>query len=210
MFSRTGLGAPDGRQGTDEVRWPCEPLVAASMFRAGTWYHTVCHVEGGGPSTTVESVRPEISFAGPTSFAGCTPEAIAPLDDGVLVLTRCGDADALLAYTARELPDIVVTDIRMPPTHTDEGLRERYHYLWDYQRRQHLVKAWHIEGVSEAHTDDVSGKSLPAMELAGFVIQATMPATIRALNLPNLPGWWPKAANTATSGSETAAPTPAS
>ncbi|MCB9597492.1 MAG: hypothetical protein H6719_32525 [Sandaracinaceae bacterium] len=92
MFSRTGLGAPDGRQGTDEVRWPCEPLVAASMFRAGTWYHTVCHVEGGGPSTTVESVRPEISFAGPTSFAGCTPEAIAPLDDGALVLTRCGDA----------------------------------------------------------------------------------------------------------------------
>lgn len=97
-----------------------------------------------------------------------------------------------------------------PDPNTDEGLRERYHYLWDYQRRQHLVKAWHIEGVSEAHTDDVSGKSLPAMELAGFVIQATMPATIRALNLPNLPGWWPKAANTATSGSETAAPTPAS
>ena len=39
------------------------------------------------------------------------------------VVAAVGDADALLAYTARELPDIVVTDIRMPPTHTDEGLR---------------------------------------------------------------------------------------
>ena len=39
------------------------------------------------------------------------------------VVAAVGDADALLAYTASELPDIVVTDIRMPPTHTDEGLR---------------------------------------------------------------------------------------
>ena len=36
---------------------------------------------------------------------------------------RGEDADALLAYTARHQPDVVVTDIRMPPTHTDEGLR---------------------------------------------------------------------------------------
>jgi DNA-binding NarL/FixJ family response regulator len=34
-----------------------------------------------------------------------------------------GDADALLAFVARHRPDLVVTDIRMPPTHTDEGLR---------------------------------------------------------------------------------------
>nr|WP_206422806.1 response regulator transcription factor [Nocardioides pantholopis] len=39
------------------------------------------------------------------------------------VVAAVSDAEALLAYVARELPDVVVTDIRMPPTHTDEGLR---------------------------------------------------------------------------------------
>jgi DNA-binding NarL/FixJ family response regulator len=42
---------------------------------------------------------------------------------GHQVVAAVPDADALLAYVARELPDLVVTDIRMPPTHTDEGLR---------------------------------------------------------------------------------------
>ncbi|WP_053208166.1 response regulator transcription factor [Jiangella muralis] len=42
---------------------------------------------------------------------------------GHQLLAAVADADALLAYTARHVPDVVVTDIRMPPTHTDEGLR---------------------------------------------------------------------------------------
>jgi DNA-binding NarL/FixJ family response regulator len=33
------------------------------------------------------------------------------------------DLPQLLALVARELPDVVITDIRMPPTGTDEGLR---------------------------------------------------------------------------------------
>ncbi len=39
------------------------------------------------------------------------------------VLAAVGDAPALLAYVAHARPDLVVTDIRMPPTHSDEGLR---------------------------------------------------------------------------------------
>jgi DNA-binding NarL/FixJ family response regulator len=39
------------------------------------------------------------------------------------VVAAVGDEDALLAFVARHQPDLVVTDIRMPPTHTDEGLR---------------------------------------------------------------------------------------
>lgn len=39
------------------------------------------------------------------------------------VLAAVADADALLTYAARHRPDLVITDIRMPPTHTDEGLR---------------------------------------------------------------------------------------
>jgi DNA-binding NarL/FixJ family response regulator len=41
-------------------------------------------------------------------------------------LAVCGvyrDLDALLAGVAAERPDVVLTDIRMPPTHTDEGIR---------------------------------------------------------------------------------------
>ena len=33
------------------------------------------------------------------------------------------DLDALLAAIGADAPDVVITDIRMPPTHTDEGIR---------------------------------------------------------------------------------------
>lgn len=35
----------------------------------------------------------------------------------------CDDLDSLLAAVATEGPDVVVTDVRMPPTNTDEGIR---------------------------------------------------------------------------------------
>nr|WP_308212270.1 response regulator transcription factor [Mumia quercus] len=39
------------------------------------------------------------------------------------IVAAVGDADALQAYVRRERPDVVITDVRMPPTFTDEGLR---------------------------------------------------------------------------------------
>jgi DNA-binding NarL/FixJ family response regulator len=39
------------------------------------------------------------------------------------VAGACGDLDALLAMVDAEKPDVVLTDIRMPPTGTDEGVR---------------------------------------------------------------------------------------
>ncbi|MCF3122362.1 response regulator transcription factor [Streptomyces arenae] len=44
-------------------------------------------------------------------------------EEGHEVLAAVGDADALLAEVEAHTPDVVVTDIRMPPDHTDEGLR---------------------------------------------------------------------------------------
>ncbi|WFB09709.1 response regulator transcription factor [Streptomyces sp. LX-29] len=42
---------------------------------------------------------------------------------GVEVAAAVGDADALLAAVAEHRPDAAIVDIRLPPTHTDEGLR---------------------------------------------------------------------------------------
>jgi DNA-binding NarL/FixJ family response regulator len=41
---------------------------------------------------------------------------------GMQVTGRAADADELLAMVEDSRPDIVITDIRMPPTHTTEGL----------------------------------------------------------------------------------------
>ncbi|MBJ7472367.1 MAG: response regulator transcription factor [Solirubrobacteraceae bacterium] len=43
--------------------------------------------------------------------------------DGIEVVAACSDRDALMAAVDETDPDVVVTDIRMPPTHTDEGLQ---------------------------------------------------------------------------------------
>ena len=39
------------------------------------------------------------------------------------VAAVCGDLDSLLASVAAEQPDVVITDIRMPPDNTDEGIQ---------------------------------------------------------------------------------------
>src|SRR5262249_34262275 len=44
-------------------------------------------------------------------------------DAGLDVVAECGDGESLLRTVGAHQPDIAVIDIRMPPTHTDEGLR---------------------------------------------------------------------------------------
>jgi DNA-binding NarL/FixJ family response regulator len=44
-------------------------------------------------------------------------------DHGDEVCAAVGDADALRDAVALHQPDVAIVDIRMPPTHTDEGLR---------------------------------------------------------------------------------------
>jgi DNA-binding NarL/FixJ family response regulator len=44
-------------------------------------------------------------------------------DPDIEVAAECGDLDSLLAAVEAEHPDVVVTDIRMPPDNTDEGIR---------------------------------------------------------------------------------------
>jgi DNA-binding NarL/FixJ family response regulator len=44
-------------------------------------------------------------------------------DPDLEVAAVCGDLDSLLAAVAAEHPDVVVTDIRMPPGNNDEGIQ---------------------------------------------------------------------------------------
>jgi DNA-binding NarL/FixJ family response regulator len=49
---------------------------------------------------------------------------VAILEDaGHEVVAAVGNADALVSYVEQVTPDLVLTDIRMPPDHSDEGLR---------------------------------------------------------------------------------------
>ena len=53
-----------------------------------------------------------------------TREGIVHLlvESGVDVVAQVGDADTLMQEVARHRPDVAVVDIKMPPTHRDEGL----------------------------------------------------------------------------------------
>ena len=44
-------------------------------------------------------------------------------DAGEEVVATVGAADELMAVVERHQPDLCLVDVRMPPTHTDEGLR---------------------------------------------------------------------------------------
>src|SRR5207249_12190079 len=44
-------------------------------------------------------------------------------DNGFEVVGSCDTADDLLAMVNTRAPDVAIVDIRLPPTHSDEGLR---------------------------------------------------------------------------------------
>ena len=66
-------------------------------------------------------------------------------DRGHQVVAAVGDAGALLAAVAEHHPDVAVADIRMPPTHTDEGLRAAIELRRDHPGTGVLVLSQYIE-----------------------------------------------------------------
>lgn len=67
------------------------------------------------------------------------------VEEGHEVLGAFGDAESLLEEMALRQPDIVVLDIRMPPTHTDEGLRAALEIRERWPEVGVLVLSQHIE-----------------------------------------------------------------
>jgi DNA-binding NarL/FixJ family response regulator len=66
-------------------------------------------------------------------------------DRGHQVCAAVADADALLAAAAEHQPDVAVVDVRMPPAHTDEGLRAALRLRQDHPGMGVLVFSQYIE-----------------------------------------------------------------
>ncbi|GAA0250071.1 response regulator transcription factor [Cryptosporangium japonicum] len=66
-------------------------------------------------------------------------------DEGHEVVASVGTADELLVAVARDQPDVVVVDVRMPPTHTDEGLRAALRIRADWPGVGVLVLSQYVE-----------------------------------------------------------------
>jgi DNA-binding NarL/FixJ family response regulator len=66
-------------------------------------------------------------------------------DHGHEVCAAVPDGDTLLAAVAEHRPDVAVVDIRMPPTHTDEGLRAALEIRHHHPSTGVLVFSQYIE-----------------------------------------------------------------
>ena len=74
-------------------------------------------------------------------------EGVARLlaENDVEVVDQIGDADALLRSVRDFHPDVALVDIRMPPTHTDEGLRAAREIRLRHPETAVLVLSQHLE-----------------------------------------------------------------
>ena len=66
-------------------------------------------------------------------------------DRGHEVCAAVADAGSLVAAVREERPDVAVVDIRMPPTHTDEGLRAALELRSEFPETGVLVFSQYIE-----------------------------------------------------------------
>jgi DNA-binding NarL/FixJ family response regulator len=64
---------------------------------------------------------------------------------GIEVVGQAGDADDLLRKVRAHKPDVAITDIRMPPTNTDEGLRAAHEIRGELPDVSVLVLSQYVE-----------------------------------------------------------------
>ena len=80
-------------------------------------------------------------------------------DSGFEVVAAVGDAQALLDAATEQSPDLCIVDVRMPPTHTDEGLRAAIEIKRRSPEVAVLVLSQYVEEryAGDLLTGDVSG-----------------------------------------------------
>jgi DNA-binding NarL/FixJ family response regulator len=77
---------------------------------------------------------------------------------GHQVPAAVGDGQALLCAVAKHEPDLVVVDVRMPPTYTDDGLRAALELRRSHPRLPVLVFSQYLE---TRHVYDLLGAGKP-------------------------------------------------
>lgn len=118
------------------------------------------------------------------------------LEEGHEVPAAVSDGQALVTAVAEHRPDIVVVDVRMPPTHTDEGLRAALEIrrrwpavkvlvLSQYVEKKYATELMSadVEGVGYLLKDRVAqvGDFLDALERVGAGGAAFDPEVVRQL-----------------------------
>src|SRR6476659_2893887 len=86
-------------------------------------------------------------------------------ESGFEVAAQAGDAEDLLRKVGAHKPDVAVVDVRMPPTHTDEGLRAAHRIRADHPGVGVLVLSQYVE---EAYALDLLAQST---ESTGYLLK---------------------------------------
>jgi DNA-binding NarL/FixJ family response regulator len=94
-------------------------------------------------------------------------EGIARLleESGFEVAGQAGDAEDLLRKVGAHKPDVAIIDVRMPPTHTDEGLRAAHQIRAAHSDTAVLVLSQYVE---EAYALDLLSEST---ERTGYLLK---------------------------------------
>src|SRR3954463_14253729 len=86
-------------------------------------------------------------------------------ESGFEVAGQSGDAEDLLRKVGAHRPDVAVVDVRMPPSHTDEGLRAAHQIRADHPQVGVLVLSQYVE---EAYALDLLSE---ATERTGYLLK---------------------------------------
>jgi DNA-binding NarL/FixJ family response regulator len=86
-------------------------------------------------------------------------------ESGFEVAGQAGDADDLLRKVGAHKPDVAVVDVRMPPTHTDEGLRAAHRIRSEHPDTAVLVLSQYVE---EAYALELLSEST---ERTGYLLK---------------------------------------
>src|SRR5215210_6582355 len=98
-------------------------------------------------------------------------------DSGFEVAGQSGDAEDLLRKVGAHRPDVAVVDVRMPPSHTDEGLRAAHQIRADHPGVGVLVLSQYVE---EAYALELLSEST---ERTGYPLEALTPREREVLGL---------------------------
>jgi DNA-binding NarL/FixJ family response regulator len=105
--------------------------------------------------------------------------ALLLAESGFDVVAQAGDGEDLLRKVGAHKPDVAVIDVRMPPTHTDEGLRAAHRIRAEHPGTAVLVLSQYVE---EAYALDLLSES---SESSGYLLKdrvadvATFTAAVR-------------------------------